>query len=139
MLNKRVAQGKQCPALLTPVLCKSSPSNKLESTLCTGISGLLRQVLHLHVLDQVALVPDHLVTNQAEVLPRGHKLALIMDERVRLGHSCGEADLWVFGFFGFVFGSGVRHNLGNFRLTNMLLLCSTREDSLKGRVGAYLC
>ena len=45
-------------ALLAPVLGQASPRDELLATGGAGVARLLGQVLHLHVLDQVALVPD---------------------------------------------------------------------------------
>lgn len=45
-------------ALLAPVLGQAPPRDELLATGGAGVARLLGQVLHLHVLDQVALVPD---------------------------------------------------------------------------------
>jgi len=46
-------------------------------------------VLHLHVLDQVPLIPDRLLTDEADVLSRGDEVALEGNEGVRLCRGCG--------------------------------------------------
>ena len=47
-------------------------------------------MLHLHVLDQVALVAHGLLADEADVLAGGQQVALERNEGVRLSRGCGE-------------------------------------------------
>ena len=70
------------------MLGQAPPGHEFESTLEARVAGLLGQVLHLHVLDEVALIPDEFLTDEAEVLSAGEQAALGQDEGVRCVGSC---------------------------------------------------
>ena len=78
------------PTFFRAVSCKSASCYKLQTTSLTWVAWLLGQVLHLHVLDQVPLIPDRLLADEADVLPRGDEVALEGNEGVRLCRGCGE-------------------------------------------------
>ena len=69
---------------------KSASCDKLQTTSLTRVARLLGQVLHLHVLDQVALVAHGLLADEANVLAGGQQVALERNEGVRLSRGCGE-------------------------------------------------
>lgn len=77
-------------ALLAPVLGQAPPRDELLATGGAGVARLLGQVLHLHVLDQVALVAHGLLADEADVLAGGQQVALERNEGVRLSRGCEE-------------------------------------------------
>ena len=87
-LERRVPLVPSGGALLRSVLGQPAPSHEFQSTLEARIARLLGQVLHLHVLDEVALIPDEFLTDEAEVLSAGEQVALGQDEGVGCVGSC---------------------------------------------------
>ena len=70
------------------MLGQPAAGHEFESTLEARIARLLGEVLHLHVLDEVALIPDEFLTDEAEVLAAGEQVALGQDEGVGCVGSC---------------------------------------------------